>query len=101
MSLAATTSAVMNISLPPSALKVPVGTCALLLISYAWLVCRFEMENTLRQGVEADTNGLRKVMDDTTMQKSDLEMQFESLQEEMMSLKKNHEDVRSWILMVY
>ena len=46
------------------------------------------MEQSLRQAVEADINGLRKVLDDLTMQKSDLEMQCESLQEELVALRE-------------
>ncbi|KAG3268972.1 keratin 9 [Ictidomys tridecemlineatus] len=45
--------------------------------------------------VDADINGLQKVLEGLNMEKSDLEMQLDSLQEELSSLKKNHQDEMS------
>lgn len=49
---------------------------------------------SLRQLVEADANGLQQILNALTLGKADLETQVQSLKEELLCLKNNHEEVR-------
>lgn len=60
-----------------------------------WLIFfnRYEAELSIRQSVEADIAGLRKVIDDTNIGRMNLESEIEALKEELIYLKKNHDNV--------
>ncbi|XP_078800101.1 keratin, type I cytoskeletal 19-like [Oryzias latipes] len=53
---------------------------------------KYEMELSLKKAVDADMFRLRKVRDGLTLGISDLEIFVENLQEELVTLKKNHSE---------
>lgn len=48
----------------------------------------------MRRAIEADTSNLRKILDDFSLSRSDLEINIENLNEELIILRRNHEEVR-------
>ncbi|XP_031703549.1 keratin, type I cytoskeletal 18-like [Anarrhichthys ocellatus] len=53
---------------------------------------KFDNEMAIRQSVEADIAGLKKLIDDTNMTRLNIESEIEAVKEELAFLKKNHEN---------
>ncbi|XP_061583714.1 keratin, type I cytoskeletal 18-like isoform X1 [Cololabis saira] len=53
---------------------------------------KFDNEMAIRQSVEADIAGLKKVIDETNMSRMNIESEIEAVKEELLFLRKNHEN---------
>ncbi|XP_053573651.1 keratin, type I cytoskeletal 42-like [Bombina bombina] len=53
---------------------------------------KYEIELRLRNSIEADVTSLRRVLESLNIERRDLEVQVQNLQEELQQMRKNHEE---------
>ncbi|KAM9814186.1 keratin, type I cytoskeletal 18-like [Neosynchiropus ocellatus] len=53
---------------------------------------KFDNEMAIRQSVEADIAGLKRVIDETNMSRMNIESEIEAVREELVFIRKNHEN---------